>query len=78
MPRKRSDVSQAEIAKREIKKAMADQGIETYTEMAEKIGMAKTTFSWKMRTGNWNLREFRVLVQTLHIRSESLAKIMGI
>lgn len=78
MPRKKTDESPAEIAKREIRKAMTDQGIETYSEMAEKIGMAKTTFSWKMKTGNWNLKEFRVLVQTLHIRSEAVEKIMGI
>lgn len=73
-----STLERQEATKKVIRRAMAEHGISSQRELAQKIGETDSSFSRKFRTNSWKVDDLSLLAGILHLTEADAAIILGI
>lgn len=61
-----------------IRRAMAERGISSQRELAQKIGKTDSSFSRKFKANKWKIDEMASMASVLRFTAEDAAIILGI
>lgn len=67
-----------EATRKVIRRAMAERGISSQRELAQKIGETDSSFSRKFKANKWKIEEMASIASVLRFTSEDAAIILGI
>lgn len=67
-----------EATRNVIRRAMAERGISSQRELAQKIGETDSSFSRKFKANNWKIDEMASMASVLRFTAEDAAIILGI
>lgn len=73
-----STLERQEATRKVIRRAMAERGISSQRELAQKIGETDSSFSRKFKSNKWKIDEVASMASVLRFTAEDAAIILGI
>lgn len=73
-----STLERQEATKKVIRRAMAERGISSQRELAQKMGKTDSSFSRKFKENKWKIDEMASMASVLRFTAEDAAIILGI